>query len=105
METYKISYPNDYGSDEDYKEMVRCLFPDLFPPEGDALDEEGHTENEKVELDEADLCQAFFRKLYACWPGLGELITPMDFGGIYEASTPPPKVLPGWYYISKGEED
>jgi len=74
---YRITLPNDYGSEEDLLALQQ-QFPDLS---GD------------------DLEVAAWEHIHELWPGL-QLVEEGDFGGVYEASQPMPADLPVWVWAS-----
>lgn len=82
MSIYRISTPNDYNSDADWASLEE-QFPGL---EGEELQ------------------SSAFEEIHRLWPGL-ELIEATDFGGIFEAATPPPDELPRWAWVSEEEEE
>lgn len=81
---WRIVQPNDYGSDEDYREMLEALHLD-------------GTEDPYI------LDDLWVEAVHSHWPGL-QVQDPLDWGFTAWAETPPPPDLPCWIWVAEADE-
>lgn len=82
---YKVSLPNDHGSEDDH-----ALLVDAF------LQERGGGND----FDPSDLSERAFDELYSLWPGL-VWIHDTDFGAFFRTTTAQPGDLPRYYWVEQ----